>query len=268
METDEPNGGGVRRAAVSRPRFDTVTLGAASLAFALLPCGSTSFGSSNPSVAASQTAEAPAAGVREEANHAAWDRLAGLDGTACREKLGAAGVRFRAMPDQAEPNEEGCGIPHGVQVTQGPSGIKYSPPLKIDCSLALELPAIERAIQQEAGEQLGSPITRVNVFGSYSCRKVRGGVSGNLSEHAVGNAIDIGGFVPRRGAAISVERDYLPLQAEAPHAKSRFLRAVFRALSAEKGITYVIGPETRADHHDHIHIDRAVRWWQFPFFGG
>jgi hypothetical protein len=38
-------------------------------------------------------------------------------------------------------------------------------------------------------------------------------------------------------------------------------RAVLLA-SAAAGLTYVIGPETRADHHDHIHVDRAEPWWQ------
>ncbi len=269
MKTDERNGARLMRIVHSVPRTaGRLGLRIASLALALLPCGTAAVGSNGPSVAASQTAEAPFAPSPAEANHAAWDRLAVLDGSACREKLAQSGVRFRALPDQSAPNDEGCGIPHGVLVTQGPLGIKYSPPLQVDCSLALELGAIERAIQEQANEQLGSPVVKVNVFGSYSCRKVRGGVSGNLSEHAVGNAIDIGGFVPRRGGAISVARDYLPMQPEAPHAKSRFLRAVFRALQAEKSITYVIGPETRADHHDHIHIDRAPRWWQSsPFLG-
>jgi hypothetical protein len=192
--------------------------------------------------------------------HPEWDRLASFDGVACREKLVSLGVQFRALPDAPAPDAHGCGIPHGVLVTRGPTGIAYSPPLQIDCSLALELPAIEAAVQEQAGQYLSTSIRGINTFGTYSCRDVRGGFTGRLSEHAVGDAIDLGAFIPRRGAVVSVARDYRPFQ-DAPGAAGLFLRGVFRALRADSGLTYVIGPETRADHHDHIHVDRAEPWW-------
>jgi hypothetical protein len=182
-----------------------------------------------------------------------------LDGKACREDLASRGVRFRALPDELEPNEQGCGIPHGVLVAEGPTGIRYTPPLRVDCSFALELGAIEASIQKEANEHLGTRIAKVTTFGTYSCRKARGSVRGNLSEHAVGNAMDIGGFTPKGGRAILVLRDYHPFE-EPPDEKSRFLRSIFRALRAEEGLTTVIGPETRDDHRDHIHVDRGPRW--------
>jgi hypothetical protein len=191
---------------------------------------------------------------------AEWDRLASLDGAACRDKLVGLGVQFRALSDRSEPDQRGCGIPHGVLVTRGPTGIAYTPALQIDCSLALELPGIEHAVQEQAERYLASPIRRITTFGTYSCRKVRGGFTGRLSEHAFGNAIDFGAFSPLRGRVISVARDYRPFK-EAPDAQSLFLRGLFRALRAEGGLTYVIGPETRADHQDHIHVDRAEPWW-------
>ena len=200
-------------------------------------------------------------------NRAAWIRLAALDGAACRDRLKSLGVVFRSLPDVALPNEQGCGIPHGVLVDKGPTGIKYTPPLQIDCSFAAELPAIELAIQKQAERELGQPIAKITTFGTYSCRSKRGGVNGNLSEHAVGNAIDIGGFAPRRGRPITVKRDYLPFE-EPPHAQSRFLRGVFQALRGEEGFTHVIGPETRADHQDHIHVDRGSSWWGRFLSGG
>ena len=176
------------------------------------------------------------------------------------------GARFRTLPDQPAPDEHGCGIPHGVLVQQGPTGIIYTPSLQIDCSLALELGGIERAIQDQAAAHLGSEIQSVTTFGTYSCRNIRGPYSGKLSEHALGNAIDIGAFAPRKGRVVNVARDYRPGQ-EAPNEQSLFLRGVFRALRQDGGLTYVIGPETRADHHDHFHVDRAEPWWQ-PWHSG
>src|SRR5688572_22304976 len=68
-----------------------------------------------------------------------WQHLSGkADGAACRAALRDAGVRFRALPDRDAPDRRGCGVPHGVVVTRGPSGVSYGA-LTIDCSLALEL---------------------------------------------------------------------------------------------------------------------------------
>jgi hypothetical protein len=201
--------------------------------------------------------------------HREWELVAAADGAACRAELATMGIRFRELPDRAEPNAEGCGIPHGVIVSKGPLGFTYAPPLQIDCTLAKELPWIEQVIQEQAEQHLGSPIKQIVTVGTFSCRKVRGGFTGRLSEHAVGNAIDFGGFVPKRGATVSVGRDYRPLD-ESPAARGRFLRGVFWGLRSHGGLTHVIGPETRADHHDHIHIDRGEPWWHFAdrLFGG
>src|SRR5688572_29876620 len=152
----------------------------------------------------------------EQSNrHREWELVAAAGGAACRAELAALGIQFRELPDRAEPDAQGCGIPHGVIVSKGPLGLTYSPPLQIDCTLAKELPWIEEVIQQQAEQHLGSRIKQVSTVGTFSCRKVRGGFTGRLSEHAVGNAIDFGGFVPRRGTPVTVGRDYRP-QEEAP----------------------------------------------------
>jgi hypothetical protein len=195
--------------------------------------------------------------------HPEWDRLASLDGAQCRERLGTMGIRFRSMPDRATPDAQGCGIPHGVVVSKGPTGITYAPPLVIDCSLAAELPSIEARIQQSAEAHLGSAIRGVTTLGSYNCRPVRGGFREHLSEHAVGNAIDLAGFIPRRGRAVTVVRDYRPLEDVPSSAQGTFLRALYRSLREEGGLSHVIGPETRLDHRDHLHLDRGEPWWHF-----
>jgi hypothetical protein len=211
----------------------------------------------------------PANAAEPRDGHREWELVADADGAACRAELTALGMRFRELPDRTEPDAQGCGIPHGVIVTRGPLGLTYAPPLQIDCTLAKELPWIEQVIQEQAEQHLGSPIKQVITVGTYSCRRVRGGFTGRLSEHAVGNAIDFGGFVPRRGATVLVGRDYRPLE-ESPAARGRFLRGVFWALRGRGRLTHVIGPETRSDHHDHIHVDRGEPWWHFAdrLFGG
>jgi hypothetical protein len=207
--------------------------------------------------------------ARHDTAHREWQLVADADGEACRKELSALGIKFRSLPDRAEPDRDGCGIPHGVLVTRGSRGIVYTPPLRIDCTLARELPWIEELIQKQAEAELGSPIQQITTFGTYSCRRVRGGFTGRLSEHSVGNAIDFGAFLPKRGKAISVARDYRPHE-DNPAGPGLFLRGIFWGLRGHGGLSHVIGPETRADHHDHIHVDRGEPWWHFAdrLFGG
>jgi hypothetical protein len=241
--------------------FHAGSLGATAVGPAIAEAHAVPAPASGPPVTLAKAAVAPNRATFTDRVTSEWDRLSSIDGAACRQRLVEQHVQFRNLPDQTAPDEHGCGIPHGVVVQRAPSGITYAPPLQIDCSLALELPAIERAIQDQAAAHLASAIRNVTTFGTYSCRKVRGGWTGKLSEHAFGNAIDFGAFAPTKGRLVSVARDYRPEQ-DAPDDRGLFLRGIFRALRQDAGLTYVIGPETRADHHDHIHVDRAEPWWQ------
>jgi len=192
-----------------------------------------------------------------------WAYIAAEAGAACRDELKATGARFRALPDIEKPNRNGCGVPHGVLLTRGPTGISYSPPLQIDCSLALKLVDIERIIQEEAEAHLGSQVSRVVTLGSYACRAVVGrmaGWSGGISEHSFGNAIDIARFEPKRGRAASVLQHYHPgVPSESP--ESRFLRSITRRLRRDGAVTRVLGPDFDASHRDHLHLDRGTPWW-------
>src|SRR4051794_36213283 len=61
-----------------------------------------------------------------------WENAA-LGGPACRTSLRRDGVAFSALPDRAAPASDGCGIPHGVTIPRGPTGVAYQPPLAITC---------------------------------------------------------------------------------------------------------------------------------------
>jgi hypothetical protein len=201
--------------------------------------------------------------AESKADHAKrqWENLSSVDGAQCREELKKTGAVFRALRDREKPDQNGCGIPHGVILTKGPTGITYAGPLMIDCSLALALPAIEKVIQEEAVKHLGEPITRITTLGSYSCRSVRGWRE-RISQHALGNALDMAAFSTKAGSKASVMRDY-EIGVEAPSTpRGRFLRAIYRRLWSEGGVTRVLGPEWDAAHRDHFHLDRGIRFWQ------
>jgi hypothetical protein len=194
-----------------------------------------------------------------------WQHLSGkADGAACRAALHKAGVRFRALPDQGAPDQQGCGVPHGVVVTRGPTGVSYGA-LLIDCSLALELVRAERALQAEAKATFGKPLARVETLGSYHCRPKRGGPSSPdapLSEHAFGNAVDLAAFVGP-GWRASVARDYRPELSEPTTREGKFLRRVQARLRRDTSLTRVLGPDFNAEHRDHFHLDAGPRWWPF-----
>jgi hypothetical protein len=185
-----------------------------------------------------------------------WEHLAKRDGDACRAALREAGVKFRALPDREGPDAKGCGIPHGVVVERGPTGIAYQRPLVVDCSLALTLPAFERAVQDAATAELGAPVRRIVTMGTYACRPIRGREA-RLSEHAFGNAVDLARFELARGKAAVVARDYREDAGSSP--RGRFLRSLFDRLRHEPSITHVIGPAQSRSHADHLHVDRALR---------
>jgi hypothetical protein len=192
-----------------------------------------------------------------------WANASSTDGAACRAELKALGVKFTNVADHDHPDRRGCGIPHGVIVTRGPTGITYSPALLVDCSLAATLPEVERIVQDAAGRHLGAPIVRIDTLGTFACRHRTSMWGGDvLSEHALGLAVDIGAFVPKKGRAVSVVRDY-ELGAADPKAPGAFLRDVYWRLKRESDLSFVLGPEYNEAHRNHFHLDRGLRWWTF-----
>src|SRR5690606_9428017 len=63
-----------------------------------------------------------------------WRWIAQAAAASCREALAATKADFVALPDVAEPNAAGCGIPRGVLLKRGVTGMRYSPPVRVDCS--------------------------------------------------------------------------------------------------------------------------------------
>src|SRR4030095_16331856 len=78
-----------------------------------------------------------------------WQWIREATDDTCRERLAETEARFFALKDRERPDAKGCGMPRGVVLRQGPTGVRYSPPIQIDCSFALRLGEIERAIQEE-----------------------------------------------------------------------------------------------------------------------
>ncbi|MGI9410545.1 MAG: extensin family protein, partial [Hyphomicrobiaceae bacterium] len=104
----------------------------------------------------------------------------------------------------AEPVKRGpCGNPAPYRLAslgQSDQPVVLVPPATLNCKMIVALDRwIRRDLQRLARKHLGSPITRLTVMSSYSCRNAYGRTSTRLSEHAKANALDIGGFVTADG---------------------------------------------------------------------
>src|SRR5207253_313724 len=199
-----------------------------------------------------------------------WLNAANVDPIACFEQLEASGARYRALPPQAHPDRQGCGMPHGVVVSRGPTGIAYNPPLAVDCSFAVELVVpIERVIQDEAQRELATSIVRIDTLGAYACVTKAGPYTTRyatkpaISEHSFGLAVDLRDFVTKAGRIITVERDYERGNDQPRAAAGRFLYGTAWRLKRETNLTHVLPPDFNADHRTHFHLDRGLPfgWW-------
>ena len=175
------------------------------------------------------------------------------EGPRCQALLGRAGIRFTALP--ARRGGAQCGYDQAVRLrTGGALEIDYSPAgLGTNCAVAAALALWEwHVVQPAAQRHFGSPVERIEHFGSYSCRRLYGRDSGAWSEHETANAVDIAGFVLADGTRISLVRDW-----DDNGERGRFLREV-RDGACDLFAT-VLSPDYNAAHRDHFHFDQADR---------
>ena len=170
----------------------------------------------------------------------------------CHTLLFRAGVRYQALPPGGANQ---CRYDNAVRLREGGAlRISYPGRLDLACPVAAALAVWERQVVQPAAERhLGTRVTRVDHFGSYSCRRLYGRSTGEWSEHATANAIDIAGFRLADGRRLSIIGDWT---AGTP-AEQAFLREVRDG--ACKLFATVLSPDYNAAHRDHLHLDQAAR---------
>ncbi|MDO8887880.1 MAG: extensin family protein [Hydrogenophaga sp.] len=169
------------------------------------------------------------------------------DPTLCSAVLAASNLKHTAVPDNA--TGDGCGWAAAVRVDDA----RFAPAFTLTCSAALSLAMWERhALQPAAQAHFSQPVARIDHFGSYACRNVRGagGEGGRRSQHASANAFDVAGFRLGNGRRISLVNDW-----EGEAAEAAFLREVRDgACRFFKG---TLGPDYNAAHRDHFHLDQG-----------
>lgn len=164
----------------------------------------------------------------------------------CQEVLQAAGVTFENLPDRVDSPQ--CGIEGRVSLRA--VGQSTMTPVETRCSIALRLAMWERhGLQVAARRHLGTEVTGIDHFSSYSCRQIRsvGGNGGRMSLHATAEAIDISGFRLADGRRLSLLNDWNG----ADGAQAFFKDA---RDSACQWFETTLGPDYNALHKDHFHL--------------
>jgi hypothetical protein len=95
-----------------------------------------------------------------------------------------------------------------VSIGKNPE-VTFSPPPVVTCDLVIGLTKwIKDEVQPTARRHLGSEVIRIESMSDYSCRMAYGRIGNKLSEHGKANALDIRGFITRKGSQAVVLNDW------------------------------------------------------------
>lgn len=169
----------------------------------------------------------------------------------CRNQLSEMGVTFADV--EAIASGDSCGIAYPVKLRSLSGGVNVSPNVTVNCQTAL---AFAQWVQNEVAPAVRvrylTGLDSVQTMGGYSCRRINGArPTKTMSEHATGNAIDIGGFKLNNGKEIDVSKQGLFAF------RAKGLLKSIRASSCGYFST-VLGPGY-PKHDDHFHFDLKSR---------
>jgi hypothetical protein len=188
------------------------------------------------------------------AQHAAPHRTAAQFAPApsasqCLINLGQTQANFTPLPDQYFG--AGCSTINTVRLAwlRGDDAhLQLANMGPVTCSLAAALEGWARfGVDRAARQIMGSPLARIDTFGSYNCRNIAG--SDHRSAHATANAVDIAGFVLADGHHITVKGKW----SDGTLAERNFLHVIRTSACRRFGI--VLTPDYNAAHHDHFHLE-------------
>ena len=167
----------------------------------------------------------------------------------CFTDLSREQVRYSPLPDRDFGG--GCIVTGAVQLLD--IGVPVTNLKSMRCPLARTFTAwVRNGVAPAARQILGSDLVRVESFGTYSCRGIVGGSresATRISEHALGNAVDVSGFVLADGRKVMVLGGW---NSSDPRVRE-FLEVIHR--SACKRFRTVLSPDYNAAHHNHLHLD-------------
>lgn len=166
-----------------------------------------------------------------------------VTGAACLSALKSRALKAEPIvfPAQGE-----CVIDTPVRARD--LGLALAPPATMGCGLADRLYEFDLAVIQPAARRhFGVGAVKLLDFGAFACRPESSGRN-RVSQHGLGRAIDVAGFVLADGTKISVESDWGD-----DGERGAFIHEVARR--ACDYFSVVLTPDSNADHRNHLHLD-------------
>ena len=161
-----------------------------------------------------------------------------------------------------------CGIAAPIKVTSigDKNSVTVSPPAILNCQLAAAAVRwMDTKVQVLSLAAFGEPVAKIRNAASYVCRRRNNSNNGKLSEHALGNAIDVSSFTLASGTTVTVLKGWRGQKDETlveevvskviirETPESRFLKQVHKG--ACEVFSTILGPEADKYHVDHFHLD-------------
>jgi hypothetical protein len=171
----------------------------------------------------------------------------------CRQELKRLGVFFQDKPPIS--NGPACQVPYPVSLSGLSGNINVSPAVTLNCQTTLAFAKwVKNELAPAARTRYWSGVGTIVPLGGYSCRRMNNSSQryNPMSEHAHGNAIDVGRFILKNGHEIDVRKKGLFSFRE-----GGLLKAV-RSDSC-KYFDTVLGPGSNPEHWNHFHFDLRDR---------
>jgi hypothetical protein len=170
---------------------------------------------------------------------------------ACRQRLKKLRVEFTDIPRIS--NGRACGIDYPIELTGLSGGINVKPAVKLNCEVTEAFAKwVKNELAPSARYRYLSGIKTIKPLGGYSCRTMNSKRGNPMSEHAHGNAIDVGKFVLKSGKEIDVRKPGFFAFRE---------KGLLKAVRSDscKYFNTVLGPGSDPQHKDHFHFDLRER---------
>lgn len=169
----------------------------------------------------------------------------------CRQRLKKLGVVFRDIPRIS--NGPSCGIDYPIELSGLSGGIGVKPAVKLNCEVTEAFAKwVKYELAPSSRYRYWSGVQTIKPLGGYSCRTMNSRRGNPMSEHAHGNAIDVGKFVLKNGKEIDVRKKGFFAFRE---------RGLLKAVRSDscKYFNTVLGPGSDPFHKDHFHFDLRTR---------
>lgn len=185
----------------------------------------------------------------------------------CATLLADIAIEYETAEPIGGPGACGVAAPVKISAFGAPQSVAVEPMhAVINCKMAAAtVKWLETKVQPAARELLGEPVVKIRNAASYACRRRNNKPDGKLSEHALGNALDVSIFTLESGKTVSVLDDWVSEKNESiidevmsaigrdPTPESRFLQKVHAG--ACEVFSTIIGPDGDKYHANHFHFD-------------